>query len=197
MNENDISPQKFLYQINFEESARVYHRTDWFLVFHAIMFEAFFAAAPRGEDQTASAFAQVVVAVVGLLAAFLWFVSGCRQRWILWHIGECMSDPELMPGLAPFHRELYKVRHEHLPRAVAWAGTVGAFAVVIPFALTATWAVLIWLSSSICMALGSAMVIVIASIATAWLGERPRIPQEAVQALQKASLDCKDAGKGK
>jgi len=67
-----------LYDFYFDETSRVGQRTDFFLIFHAILLEAFFGAThemPRAD-----------VGILRCLTAYLWFMTGYRQRWILRHL---------------------------------------------------------------------------------------------------------------
>ncbi len=47
MEEEKITPAKLIYDFFMDEGARLHQRTDWFLIFHGILLEAFFAA-PQG-----------------------------------------------------------------------------------------------------------------------------------------------------
>ena len=41
---SDSKGVEYIYDSYFQQSNNISHRTDWFLIFHAILFEAFFAA---------------------------------------------------------------------------------------------------------------------------------------------------------
>src|SRR6476620_4202285 len=70
------SPTKetLLYEFFVDEGARLSQRTDWFLIFHAILLEAFFSAKPE--------MAQGAIGVVGVVTAYIWLMTGLRQRWL-------------------------------------------------------------------------------------------------------------------
>src|SRR5260221_10798384 len=51
------------------EDETLAQRTDWFLIFHAILLEAFFAAV------SPSHLRQLPIALFGFLAGFLWLIS--------------------------------------------------------------------------------------------------------------------------
>src|SRR5260221_10352048 len=72
-----------------DEASRLAARTDWFLIAHGILLEAFLSAHRHSA-------AAVIVGCVGSLAAYLWLMVGWRQRWLLRHLGACMERDELV-----------------------------------------------------------------------------------------------------
>jgi hypothetical protein len=91
------------------EVARLGQRTDWFLIFHGILLEAFVAA----PEYTA----RVIVGILGFLTSYLWFMTGYRQRWLSRHLGACMGNPRLM-GLefSGVFEHVFEMRRKGLPR---------------------------------------------------------------------------------
>lgn len=61
-------------RLYFHEDRTLNQRTDWLLVFHAIMFEAFFQAASYGRV------ASVVTSAFGLISAFAWVRVAGQNR---------------------------------------------------------------------------------------------------------------------
>jgi hypothetical protein len=201
MAEQDVTPPKLIYDFFLDETSRVGQRTDWFLIFHGILLEAFFAA-PVGA-------AQVFVGILGFLTSYLWFMTGYRQRWLLRHLGACMGTPKLMGAeVSELFERIFKMRRKGIPRWVEWAAPVPAFSVVIPFAFAVAWfSLLLWtdytrlvgaptagLAASIIANIRIIMRLVYASaaglagaiIATFWikrLVKGPKIPVELTEGL--------------
>jgi hypothetical protein len=98
-----------LYDFYFDETSRVGQRTDF--IFHAILLEAFFGAAHETS--------RVVVGFLGCLTAYLWLMTGCRQRWNLRHLGECMARVQLMgPGVSRLFHGTFEARRKGLSRLI-------------------------------------------------------------------------------
>ena len=147
-----------LYDFYFDETSRVGQRTDFFLIFHAILLEAFFGAThemPRAD-----------VGILRCLTAYLWFMTGYRQRWILRHLGECMGQEELVgPDVSRLFPRIFEARRKGLHVLVRWAQPVPTFAIVIPLTFTVAWLVLLIVESSrkwrwLCPAAGGVAIIV-------------------------------------
>lgn len=178
MEEDKLSPARLIYDFYVDEGARLGQRTDWFLIFHAILLEAFFAA-PHGA-------AQLIVGILGLLTSYLWFMTGYRQRWLSRHLGACMGNRNLLgPEVSGIFERIFEVRRKGLPRWVRWAMPVPTFAVVIPFAFTVAWlSLLSWAGRAgvIWVAAGLG----VPTLATIWimrLRNGPDISQELTDGL--------------
>ena len=89
--DSEPSGKRLIYDLYFEEGSRTHQRTDWFLIFHAILLEAFFSEKSRG-------WAQDVVGSIGLVTSYLWLMAGVRQRWLFMHLGKCMESGQIMGG---------------------------------------------------------------------------------------------------
>lgn len=114
------------------EDETLAQRTDWFLIFHAILLEAFFAASTPVR--------QLPIALFGIFAGFLWFWIGVRQRWDHQHLGRVVESEELVnPGVAQAFRGLYEVRRTLQPWWMKWARATPAFAIIIPAAVMVVW----------------------------------------------------------
>jgi hypothetical protein len=176
---DEITPAKLIYDFYFDEAARLGQRTDWFLIFHGILLEAFFAA-PAGLPR-------IIVGVLGFLTAYLWFATGYRQRWLSRHLGACMGNANLMGNdCSRVFERIFEMRRRGLPGWVQWAMPVPAFAVAIPSAFAVAWfSLLLWAGAK---SLVVVAVIGLASvgIATIWikrLKNGPHIEQELTDGL--------------
>ncbi len=138
MTEDKLTPQRLIYDFYFDEAARLGQRTDWFLIFHAILLEAFFSAH--------DCLPQVIVGVLGCLTSYLWFMTGYRQRWLSRHLGECMAHEGLTGReVSKLFEGIFQVRRKGLPKIITWPRPVPTFAVVIPFSFAAAWfSLLLW-----------------------------------------------------
>jgi hypothetical protein len=179
----EIKSAKLIYDFYFDEAARLGQRTDWFLIFHAILLEAFFAAPPG--------IARVIVGTLGLLTSYLWLVTGYRARWLSRHLGACMENPKLMgQEFSRTFERIFEMRRKGLPPWIQWAMPVPAFGVAIPCAFTAAWlALLLWAGQTslvvvVVIGFGSA---VIATIGIKLLRSGPCIAQELTDGLLDAT----------
>src|SRR5438128_6090271 len=84
MTEQGPSHRQLIYDFFMTEAQRIQERTDWFMIFHAILLEAFFSHR------------SVTVGLLGVGTAFLWFVVGVRQWLELRQLGQCMGSSALM-----------------------------------------------------------------------------------------------------
>ena len=172
-----------------DEGARLHQRTDWFLIFHGILLEAFFAA-PQGA-------ARFIVGILGFLTSYLWFMTGYRHRWIHRHLGACMGNPKLVgPELSGVFERIFQMRRKG-PQWVMWAMPVSTFAVVIPFAFTAAWfSLLLWTGQTRMVCVLTA-VLGASTIATIWivlLKNGPDIPQVLTDGLVKTAFQDPQPG---
>jgi hypothetical protein len=176
--------ENLIYDFYFDEGARLGQRTDWFLIFHAILLEAFFAAHYRPP--------QAVIGVLGCLTAYLWFMTGCRQRWLSRHLGACMGSEALM-GKTVSHvfEEIFAVRRAGIPKWMQWAMPVPTFAVVIPAAFTIAWsALLLWIMREsllylVASSVGAVLILYIATNVVTRLRNGPDISDEFVAPLAR------------
>jgi len=184
MAEEKPTREKLLYDFYFDEAARLGQRTDWFLIFHAILLEAFFAS----QDFVP----KLVIGPLGWLTSYLWFMTGYRQRWLSRHLGECMAHAGLMgPETAGLFNNIFAMRRKGLPTVISWPMPVPTFAVIIPFAFAAAWfSLLLWVGR------GRSLLVVllslaVASLSTLWivaLGSGPKISRVWVDPLASDSL---------
>src|SRR4051794_12507044 len=136
--EGDPTARSIVQDFLIHEAARSHERTDWYLIFHAILFEAFFA-----KDHPSA-----VVGSVGFIASFLWVMTGFRQSWLMMHLGRCMASAAIMgPDVSWTFNQIFAARDEGLSawpwRAVKWARPVPVFCVVTPVIFLVAWAILL------------------------------------------------------
>jgi hypothetical protein len=181
---DEHTPATLIHEFYFDEAARVGQRTDWFLIFHGILLEAFFAAPDH--------MPKVVVALLGLLTSYLWFMTGVRQRWLSRHLGACMGNRKLMGAKFGAAFELiFEMRRRGLPRWTSWAMPISAFAVVIPFAFTAAWlSLLVWASRRtylvlVITGLAGIFMCILATVVIIKLKNGPHIDESLVDGLEQ------------
>lgn len=207
MPDGQVSHQTLIFDFFKEEADRLDKRTDWFLIFHAILFEAFFSARDRG-------FSYVAVGLFGLFTAFLWLAAGARQWWELRQLGACMEDEGLMgKPFAHVYRKIFESRRSLTPWWVRWARPTPAFAIAIPLLCTAVWAHLLGMDPvpalvrrfvpallearhQVLWHIVSAAAIVSAGIAlVVWLGPGPkRFTREVIAAIVPPKQPPPDPG---
>jgi len=125
-----------IYDFYFDEASRLGQRTDWFLIFHAILLEAFFSVHEGAKVP------QLIVGATGCLMSYLWFMTGCRQRWLSRHLGACLGKGLAGEELGKLMEAVFDQRRRNIPRWMGWARPVPTFAVVIPFAFLTAWVLL-------------------------------------------------------
>src|SRR5687767_6750414 len=95
MNNDDkskhLDPVALIQDFYFHEGERVSHRIDWFLLFHAILIEAFLTAS---DSDSHSGLADPI-AFFGLLLALFWFAIGIRANWISKHLSKLLTTREI------------------------------------------------------------------------------------------------------
>jgi hypothetical protein len=140
---DDLTGRKLVYDSYFHESDRISSRTDWFLIFHAILFEAFFSIH--------HSISQIVtVGLVGFLCSFVWWVNGLRAYRISWQLGKLMGDENVMGDLAKMHNRIFTERRMTMDnKKDGWAKHVPLFAVITPFIFLVAWIILLIIKISI------------------------------------------------
>jgi hypothetical protein len=128
------------FDLFIHEAEVVNTRTDWFLVFHAILLEAFFSAeaSRRVSDREAR-----MVAVVGIATSFLWLMIGWRELWNVRHLARVVRRREVLgTESAQLLARFYQARRDHNPLALRWAKSTPAFCVAMPALLLYAWSFL-------------------------------------------------------
>jgi hypothetical protein len=174
-----LTVEGLMYDWFTDEASRLAQRTDWFLIAHGILLEAFFS----GEKRPVAA---TIIGSVGSLAAWLWLMVGWRQRWLLRHLGDCMEREELVgKDASGLFRRLFEVRRAGLPWALAWARPTPTFSVVLPAAFVLAWISLVtvdnkpwWVGT--CWAVGT---IFVGTLLTTLTNRGPKISREFVDKL--------------
>jgi hypothetical protein len=123
MDRSELLFERFKY-----EDEMLGRRTDWFLLFHAILLEAFF---------TSEALA---VSLFGFITAFVWLSSGVRQWWNHKHLQRVVENPKVMgEQFAAVFSGISRVRATQQSWLIRWAHSAPAFAILIPLAATCVW----------------------------------------------------------
>jgi hypothetical protein len=174
------SHQRFLFDFYIHESESINMRADWFLIFHAILFEAFAAA-------KAEPFLRMALGALGCLASYIWLMVGIRQCWDIQHLTRAVITNEKVmdPETAEYFRRLFFVdRAIHQRNYMKWARAIPAFCIILPGALLLTWLVLVALSPQLtCMGVAAALLsIMVATVFWRKLGAGPRVPPQAMLA---------------
>ncbi len=113
------------------EDETLAQRTDWFLVFHAILLEAFFGASTLG--------LHLLVATFGVCTGFTWAWVGMRHRWDHQHLARILQESDHVgPERAQAFRGIQNFRRTQ-PWWMKFARATPAFAIFIPVATTIVW----------------------------------------------------------
>jgi hypothetical protein len=116
------------------EAENLHNRVDWFLIFHGILFEAFFAAHYNAQ--------RITIGALGCLVAYVWLVAGIRQLWDIGHMVKSASDEGIMGReVGELFRRLFEARQLYQPRWMKWARATPAFCIVLPLAVSVAWLV--------------------------------------------------------
>lgn len=189
--QDDLSGRRLVYDFFMVEASRTHERTDWFFIFHAILLEAFFAA-----DH--STIPKLLVASLGVLTAYLWLMTGIRQRWTMMQVGLSMADPRLMKDeISSVYKGVFDARRKGLPRAFGWAAPVAVYCVGTPAAFLVVWSVLSFFTGSVPRWLAlewGALGCLLATLTACLLGLGPSIPNELVD-LVAPSVDSANTKK--
>jgi hypothetical protein len=173
------SAQRLIYDFFFHEAGRTHDRTDWFLIFHAILLEAFLTA----KDGVAPA----IVGSVGIVTSYLWLLSGVRQRWLMMQLGKSMGDATLMGSdLSHAYNAIFEARRKGLPTGVRWAAPVPVFCVVVPAVLLFAWLGLVafdGLQRPLLTVIVAAAICLLASLVCCCLRQGPDISKALVDSV--------------
>jgi hypothetical protein len=172
------SMENRLFELFNHEDTQIAHRTDWFLVFNAILFEAFISAADS-ESVTVVGFA-LPIGAFGLVSAFVWFTVGVRQWWCLQYFVKFITQlkPEIVrPQIANFMATMSEARKSHAGGPFfRWQRATPSFCIVIPLACLLVWLTLLILKfrSAGCL---TWVTLLVSTVAAGWLssilGARP------------------------
>jgi hypothetical protein len=182
-NTDDLSARKLLFDFYLEEGSRLHQRTDWFLIFHAILLEAYFS-------DHLLARTQMVVGSLGFVISYLWLVTGIRHRWNFMHLGRCLTAEEIMgQSISSSLGGVFELRNRKMPAsALPWARPTSCFGVITPAIFIAAWATLLamaeFTSKGKLISFGAALAAcLLASLVACCLGPGPTIGDEMVNAV--------------
>ncbi|OGQ51102.1 MAG: hypothetical protein A3J24_11510 [Deltaproteobacteria bacterium RIFCSPLOWO2_02_FULL_53_8] len=167
---DEPSKRRMIFDLFLHEDDRISQRTDWFLISHAILFEAFISVSNERH--------RLALGLFGLVVGWLWLMNGMRQQWSSKQLGDCVESPSVM-GLEISHefKHLFERRRKSISQLYQWASAVPTFTVTIPLACVIAWVVLLDIPQSIVKFydwtwVSAALAITAASILTFLVGRR-------------------------
>src|SRR5215471_2780016 len=132
---DDPPYRRFLFEFFQAEAEYVNQRTDWFLIFHGILFEAFVSKQEHPRYR-------IILGLIGILISYLWLMAGLKQAWDLKHIVQDITDCSVMGReTAAVLKGIFGYRRKQ-PRPMRWFLTTPAFCIVIPGAFLIAWLLL-------------------------------------------------------
>jgi hypothetical protein len=155
MGDEKITKERLLHDHYFHEADRMNQRTDWFLIFHAILMEAFFSI---HRHETSSI---IAVGSLGLVLSCLWMISGIRATRMAWQLGKLIRDEK---GEAKeTHEKIFSERKTINANSLyGWSRFLPLYGIVIPGIFVIIWTVLlvlragqIWFILLPCLIVGS------------------------------------------
>jgi hypothetical protein len=133
---DDLSTRKYIHDSYFYEAEVISHRTDWFLIFHVILLEAFFAC----NEKIGGGVALLIIGILGILTSYIWLMNGIRGWKTLAQFGSYMANDDLMGNIAEIHRKIFDDRKKQLKNTLyGWARPSPSFAIVIPALWLLAW----------------------------------------------------------
>jgi len=118
-------------RVFFHDDDAFHARTDWFLIAHAILLEAFFA--PHGR------FARIVVGLFSIIAAWAWMAVSLRQ---FVHLD---ASKQGFVEASDSYRRVQEARRKKdseprsLLKRLFWRHATSAFGIVLPCACLVMW----------------------------------------------------------
>ena len=178
---DDLSARKVLFDFYLDEGARLHQRTDWFLIFHAILLEAYLSERSRGS-------VQMLVGSIGIVITYLWFATGIRHRWTFMHLGKCISEEKIFgQSISSSLKGVFDNRNHHLPgRALPWARPTSCFGIITPLVFLIAWVSLLAMAevtSKWRFLAAAGATCLLASLVACCLGPGPKIKDEWVAAV--------------
>lgn len=167
---DESSKRRMIFDLFLHEDDRISQRTDWFLISHAILFEAFISVSNERY--------RLALGLFGLVVSWLWLMNGMRQQWSSKQLGDCVESPTLMGAeISHEFRHLFEKRRKNISRLYQWASAVPTFTVTIPLACVIVWIVLLDVPQSILkfydwVWISAALTLIAASILTFLVGRR-------------------------
>ncbi|HLG54518.1 MAG TPA: hypothetical protein VI485_04250 [Vicinamibacterales bacterium] len=131
---DEIERRRFLFDFFIHEAEAVNMRADWFLIFHAILFEAFLGSEHMVHRLTLGA--------IGCITSWVWLAVGIRQSWDLKYLGFCISDKSIMGrDIGSVFDGLFKARRQQQHWSIMWARSTPAFCIVLPCVVLVAWVI--------------------------------------------------------
>ena len=152
MSDDKISQEGLLKEHYFHEADRMNQRTDWFLIFHAILMEAFFSVDKNDKNSI------IVVGSLGFLLSVLWMISGIRSNKMAWQLSQLIRDEEGEAG--KMHEKIFSTRDNTINKNLwyGWTKFLPLYGIVIPFIFIVAWLSLLiirakwnWFDIAICL----------------------------------------------
>ena len=196
----EVTGVKYIYDSYFQESDNISHRTDWFLIFHAILFEAFFAAKEHCNMASDGIFlpfngVELIINVLGIVISFYWFMTGIRTWKILWKFGGYMRENKAVgDDVADTHNMIYSHREVKKMNFHGWSKPSIVFLIIIPLLFILSW-LLIYLFNFDFVLTGKYMLFVLAVIII--INVMANYEDNKMKALYGAKEIKKDAEKDK
>jgi hypothetical protein len=127
----------------FLEAGRIDQRTDWFLIFHAILFEAFVASL-RLSHRPGLLYESIPglpIGLLGVISSLYWFATGCRTFWLLRQLGGYLGD-ECVTGtrFSAVWQIVYEGRRRHA--FLQWARPAPMFLILLPAVVMLVWSII-------------------------------------------------------
>jgi hypothetical protein len=123
----------------WHEGENLNQRTDWFLIFHAILVEAYLAA-----YTSSLKFKGLEIGVFGLVTSFIWLMIGVRQEWHIKFFTKCVRKEEIT-GSSEISSTLSYIldARDKQPLWMRWAHSVSLLSKLVPFCCVVMWAILV------------------------------------------------------
>lgn len=198
--------REYVKETFFHELDRVSNRTDWFLIFHAILFEAFFACKEKDEY---GYIPMAVIGLIGILMSYIWLMNGIRAWNTLAQIGNYMSDskimgdddtdnvvkrtnPQIPQNVAEMHNRIFFDRKKTYLKGkiYSWAGDVPTFAIAIPSLFLIAWLIILWYYLCFFLIVISVIAMVLISLIIHCIGPGPglnKIENQSSENLESSS----------
>jgi len=131
--EKKVYDEHLFKEIFFFETENINQRTDWFLIFHAILIEAYFSIEKITQ--------KTILGYLGLLIAVLWLMSGIRTFKLLWQAGKSLNSKEIVgERMSNTFRKIFADRRASINnKFYGWARPAPLFSIITPVIILITW----------------------------------------------------------
>lgn len=139
---DESSKRRMIFDLFLHEDDRISQRTDWFLISHAILFEAFISVSNERH--------RLALGLFGLTASWLWLMNGMRQQWLSKQLGDSLESSAIMGvEISREFKHLFEKRRKKISHLYHWASAVPTFTFTIPLACVIVWFVLLDVPQSV------------------------------------------------